>query len=108
MTKRRVWFPFTTRQSQFEGSNQCNEKTRTSTMGAFQSEEKVAMHRISDPQICKTLKRLHREASSQTFVMMKGLAKSIFGGLTPENMQEAYLAISKQQGEYLYDLRSIF
>ncbi|MEM7375329.1 MAG: class I SAM-dependent methyltransferase [Bacteroidota bacterium] len=61
-------------------------------------------HRITDPQIQQTLNRMHKEASSQGLTLMKGLSKGIFRKLQPEDMKDAYIAISQQQGEFLYDL----
>lgn len=61
-------------------------------------------HRITDPRIQQTLSRLHEEASSQGFTLIKGLTKGIFRKLRPEDMKDAYIAISQQQGEFLYDL----
>lgn len=62
------------------------------------------MQKIKDQQIINTLNRMHREASGQGFVIMKGLAKGLFRKLRPEDMEEAYIAISRSQGEFLYDL----
>lgn len=62
------------------------------------------MYTINNPQIVTTLNRLHQEAAGQGFTLLKGLAKGIFRKLKPEDMEEAYIPISRQQGEYLYDL----
>ena len=62
------------------------------------------IHRISNPQITKTLTRMHKEASRQGLTLMKGLAKSIFRPLRPEDLKDAYIALSQEQGEYVYDL----
>lgn len=52
----------------------------------------------------QTLVRMHQEANSQGLILMKGLAKGIFRNLRPEDMEEAYIAISANQGQYIYDL----
>ena len=59
---------------------------------------------ISNPQIQHTLNSLHREASGQGFTILKGLSKGLFRKLRPEDMKDAYIAITRQQGEFLYDL----
>lgn len=35
---------------------------------------------------------------------MKGASKAIFRKLEPEDMKDAYIAISKEQGDFIYDL----
>ena len=62
------------------------------------------IHKITDQQINQTLNRLHAEASSQGFTLLKGLSKGIFRKLRPEDMKDAYIAISRNQGQFLYDL----
>ncbi len=62
------------------------------------------MYRIKDERIVKTLNRLHKSASSQTFTMIKGISKSIFRKLEPKDMKDAYIAISRDQGEFIYNL----
>ena len=62
------------------------------------------MHRIENEKVLKTLDRMHQEASSQGLVLMKGISKGIFRKLRPEDMEEAYIAISRSQGELLVDL----
>ncbi|MDW3651449.1 MAG: class I SAM-dependent methyltransferase [Bacteroidia bacterium] len=59
---------------------------------------------ISDQRVYTTLNRLHDEASSEGFTIFKGLSKGVFRPLRPEDMKDAYLAISRDQGEYLYKL----
>ena len=54
--------------------------------------------------IQNTLKRLHAEAGSQGLTLVKGLLKGIFRKLRPEDMQDAYIAISQNQGLELYEL----
>lgn len=62
------------------------------------------MHTIKDARIKKTLDRLHTEAAAQRLTLVKGLVKGLFRKLKPEDMQDAYIPISRQQGEFLYDL----
>ena len=62
------------------------------------------MQQITNNTIINTLNRLHNEASSQGFTILKGLSKGIFRKLKPEDMEEAYIAISRQQGQFLFDL----
>ena len=62
------------------------------------------INKISDIQILQTLDRMHSEASRQGFTLMKGLAKGIFRKLKPEDMKDAYIALSREQGQYLYHL----
>ncbi len=62
------------------------------------------MHTIANPQIQHTLNSLHREASGQGFTILKGLSKGIFRKLRPEDMKDAYIAITRDQGEFLFDL----
>jgi len=64
-----------------------------------------AQYRIADPQINQTLARMHREASSEGFAIMKGMVKGALRmRLKPIDMGKAYLAISQGQGEYVYRL----
>ena len=62
------------------------------------------MQEITDFRITKTLNRLHKEARSQGLILVKGLSKGIFRKLRPEDMKDAYIAISRKQGCFLYDL----
>ncbi len=62
------------------------------------------MNQITDNQVIQTLNRVHQEASSQGFTILKGLTKGIFRKLKPEDMETAYIGVSRKQGEYLYDL----
>ena len=54
--------------------------------------------------IQNTLKRLHAEAGNQGMTLIKGLLKGIFRKLRPEDMQKAYISISRNQGLDLYQL----
>jgi len=62
------------------------------------------INKITDKQITSTLSRMHKEASSQGFTMLKGMSKGIFRKLQPKDMKDAYIAISQEQGVFLYDL----
>jgi predicted O-methyltransferase YrrM len=55
-------------------------------------------------QINLTITELYEDAKYDKLKMMKGAAKSIFKSFKPENFEEAYLAISKEQGEDLVQL----
>ncbi len=62
------------------------------------------MHKIKDKQILETLNGLHKKASSQMFTVIKGASKAIFRKLEPSDMKDAFISISKDQGEFIYDL----
>lgn len=47
---------------------------------------------------------MHREANSEGLTIAKGLTKGIFRKLQPKDMEEAYIAISADQGRFVYDL----
>lgn len=47
---------------------------------------------------------MHKEASSEGLTIAKGLTKGIFRKLQPLDMDKAYLAISRGQGEFVFDL----
>lgn len=53
-------------------------------------------------QIQNTLNRLHNEANKNLSAMLWGLSKAIFRPLKPEDMKDAYIALSREQGELLY------
>lgn len=55
-------------------------------------------------QIEATLVDLYKDSKFDSFKMVKGAAKSIFGSFKPENFEEAYLSISAEQGEYIVQL----
>lgn len=62
------------------------------------------MRKIQNKHTTDTLNRMHKEASSQGFEIIKGLSKGIFRKLRPEDMEDAYLPISRGQGEFVYNL----
>ena len=55
-------------------------------------------------QIELTLALLYNDAKNDQFKLMKGLAKTIFRPMQPSDFKEAYLSISKEQGEDLVQL----
>lgn len=62
------------------------------------------MHKISNKATVKTLEKLHKESSSEKLTILKGALKGIFRELKPEDMKDAYISVTKDQGEYIYDL----
>ena len=50
------------------------------------------------------LSAMHTDAKKDVLRMGKGIAKSIFGTIQPEDFEHAYLPISKQQGRDIRDL----
>ncbi len=62
------------------------------------------MYTITDNSIQNTLNDLHRQSSNEMPKIMKGLAKGIFRKLRPEDLGEAFIAITRKQGEFIYDL----
>ncbi len=62
------------------------------------------MNTISNKETTKTLHRLHKESASEKLTIMKGALKGFFRELRPSDMKDAYIAITKEQGEYIYDL----
>ena len=54
--------------------------------------------------ISSTINELYLDAKYDKLKMMKGAVKSIFKSFIPENFENAYLAISKEQGNHLVDL----
>jgi predicted O-methyltransferase YrrM len=53
-------------------------------------------------QIQATLDRLHAEAARNMPAMFLGLSKAAFRPLKPEDMKNAYIAVSREQGELMY------
>ena len=53
-------------------------------------------------QIQATLDRLHAEAARNMPAMFLGLSKAAFRPLKPEDMKNAYIAVSREQGELIY------
>ncbi len=61
------------------------------------------MNIISNAPVVQVLQQLHQEASREFPKILKGLSKGVFRKLRPEDMKDAYIAISKGQGEFIYD-----
>lgn len=59
---------------------------------------------IEKNNIDKTIERLHRDSKNDPFKMMKGISKGLFRPLQPSDFKEAYLSISKRQGEEITQL----
>lgn len=55
-------------------------------------------------QIDQTLTHLYKDAKYDYLKMMKGVAKTIFRPMQPSDFKEAYLSISREQGEDLIQL----
>lgn len=62
------------------------------------------MYKIQDQTILQTLNKLHSESAQEFPKIMKGLSKGIFRKLRPEDMKDAYIAISPSQGAFIYNL----
>lgn len=58
---------------------------------------------IKDKLIAQTLQQLHIQAKREIFTILKGLIKGIFRKLKPEDMKNAYISLSQEQGLFLYD-----
>jgi predicted O-methyltransferase YrrM len=59
---------------------------------------------ISNESILQVLDRLHREASQEMPVILMGLLKGVFRKLKPEDMKDAYISMSRQQGRLMYEM----
>ncbi|MBE2207959.1 MAG: class I SAM-dependent methyltransferase [Saprospiraceae bacterium] len=57
-----------------------------------------------DTRMQSTLARLHQAANREILTIAKGLAKGIFRPLQPEDMKDAYIAMSREQGEVMVRL----
>ncbi|MBU2020079.1 MAG: class I SAM-dependent methyltransferase [Bacteroidetes bacterium] len=55
-------------------------------------------------QVETLLSHLFAEAKKDRFKVLKGFAKSVLKGIQPADFKEAYLSISKEQGEDLKEL----
>ncbi len=64
----------------------------------------VMQHSLNDPAVSTTLNRLHSEANKEMPTIIKGFVKSIGRSLQPKDMVDAYIAITRQQGELLYTI----
>lgn len=59
---------------------------------------------MQNSQIEITISELYKDSKNDYLEMMKGMAKSIFQSFQPSNFKNAYLAISKEQGEDLVEM----
>ncbi|MBX2815765.1 MAG: class I SAM-dependent methyltransferase [Saprospiraceae bacterium] len=57
---------------------------------------------LNNNRIADVLHGLHREASQEMGRIIRGLAKGVFRKLAPEDMRDAYIAISEAQGQFIY------
>lgn len=62
------------------------------------------MHMITDEKIMETLARLYKEASFDKFKLIVLLPKLFFGKFSPRDARNSHFAISRKQGEFIYDL----
>lgn len=51
-----------------------------------------------------TLDRMHDESDGEFLTILGGLWKGIFRPLKPEDLEDAYIAVDRDQGVYIYDL----
>ncbi len=59
---------------------------------------------IAKQQIEATINQLYDHAKHDQYKMVKGLSKRIFRPMQPSDFKDAYLSISREQGEYLVNL----
>jgi len=64
------------------------------------------MNKISDSAVLMTLNELHLQSKNEYPKILKGMAKAMFRELQPEDMKDTYIAISQQQGEFIYNFSS--
>ncbi len=62
------------------------------------------MATIQQEQISSTIKDLYLDSKYDGIKMIKGVAKSLIRPMQPSDFKEAYLSISKEQGEDLKEL----
>jgi predicted O-methyltransferase YrrM len=62
------------------------------------------MHQIADQKVLTILSRLHKKASLDKFKILSSLPKFLLGKFSPKDASKAHLAISRKQGEFIYDL----
>lgn len=55
-------------------------------------------------KVKETLKELFHDSRNDKLKMIKGAARSLFRPMQPSDFEEAYLSISKEQGEHLSEL----
>ncbi|MEM7041048.1 MAG: class I SAM-dependent methyltransferase [Bacteroidota bacterium] len=64
----------------------------------------MTAHKITDPTILTTLNELHGQANREFPKILKGMSKGILRPLKPKDMKDVHIALTRDQGEYLYDL----
>ncbi|MFN8673801.1 MAG: class I SAM-dependent methyltransferase [Candidatus Sericytochromatia bacterium] len=62
---------------------------------------------INDIKIKNTLKKLHSESAKDMTNIIKGFVKSFGRKLKPEDIKNAYIALSEEQGKTIYSLSRI-
>ncbi|MDG1804431.1 class I SAM-dependent methyltransferase [Flavicella sp.] len=62
------------------------------------------MTQTEEHTLAAVINALYQDAKYDKLKMLKGAAKSLFRSFKPENFEDAYLAISKDQGEALVHL----
>ena len=62
------------------------------------------MNSLKSPAVEKALRRLHDEAACDVPRIALGFAKSMGLGLRPHHMKDAYIAVTRGQGQLLYGL----
>lgn len=58
----------------------------------------------TNKKLSAVLQKLHKESDSETWKIFWNLRKGIFRPLKPEDMKDTYIALSAEQGKYIYDL----
>ncbi|NEQ55609.1 MAG: hypothetical protein F6K11_36775, partial [Leptolyngbya sp. SIO3F4] len=59
---------------------------------------------IHSEKVKHTLNQLHNEANGELPSILKGLSKGIFRKLKPEDMEETFIAMNREQGLLIYKL----
>ena len=59
---------------------------------------------IHSEKVKHTLSKLHNEANGELPSILKGLSKGIFRKLKPEDMEETFIAMNREQGLLIYKL----
>jgi len=57
-----------------------------------------------DPAVQSVISTLFKDAELDGFRAAKGMAKSIFRPLQPKDMENVYLPVSREQGEFFYSI----
>lgn len=62
------------------------------------------MNAVLENKVSSTITELYNDSRNDKMKMLKGAAKSIFRPMQPSDFEEAYLAISRAQGQHLVEL----